>query len=112
MLRPIATLLLLLQLHPFGCIAACSQEPAVADAARSVSTASALAGATAPTTPVPEPDANCPMAKLCAVPVGALFTVQFQVSVATIELKPSVPSYTHTLHTVDPAAPLVPPPNV
>lgn len=116
MARTLATLLLLLQLRPFAGAAICLyQSHATDQACEMTMTGTGDHRAATPhspsTAPAPRPTAECPLAQLCAIPAGAVLSIQVSTSLTTIEGRDTVPSYRNTLFATDPAAPLVPPPN-
>ena len=106
MLRSVATLFLLLQLRPFVGAAICLHQSLATHPGCEMATP-----ATSKDTGAPRPSSDCPHAQLCANPAGPVLSVAVSTTVAPIEHLSALPLYRNTLHTTDPAAPLVPPPN-
>lgn len=114
MLRSVATLLLLLQLRPFAAAAICLQESLATGETCEMAMAGDPAGSkdTSPSAPSPGPTSDCTLAQLCAMPAGAVLSIQPVWSAVTVEAMTTVvPPYLNRLIAIDPAAPLVPPPN-
>ncbi|MES1259231.1 MAG: hypothetical protein ABUL71_01455 [Gemmatimonadota bacterium] len=115
MLRTVATLLLMMQLRPFAGAAICLHESLTTHPGCEMTMPGTSnhrgAAQHSSSVPAPKPSSDCPLAQLCANPAGAVLSVSVSTTVAPIEQPSGTPSYQNTLHTTDPAAPLVPPPN-